>query len=873
MASDAIQPDEFETSDAIEVGAPELAWSQAWQLPVLLLGLGLLVIGVYFALPRYAEPDYPGVLADIEAHLKANELEQAEQKLDALSADERFEQAVNDATKGHVHQLYGDLRFRQIDKRVWRGITTPTGKENLQQIAGHYRRADRLGREMPTPALRRYAETLAALGDDDGALNVIARIPRGDDPPRHELIRDLIEKRVQTESDPGSEKLSRLIVEFEKELDTERDRVVRRDQQIWVMSIKAERLLRAGDPNGVIRLLVEGGLLALMKDGATPRDLAPLTVRLGEAYARLNQYEQARIQLREAQANLPDGDPLNPRILVAFGDITLAEGMAGQYNQAYNFYRQAYDADKMGPSSIAAIIGLGHTEANRDGRFPEALQWFALAVERMKTEEVPAWDPRYERLAHYMRDVHVQRSFERGQYAEALQLLKAYAPLEAPDLGAETLGWFAQVYQKLGEQALSQAEALKPDPNNPGEDPNIKARRIHNQDAAQAFEQAGDYFRRQAGELTHTTEAHGEALWSAAENYEKAQLWREAVAVYTDFLDTSDRGDKREQASFRVAQALLAEGQAAAAVQRFREIIDTAPSGEWAKPSYVPMARGLSEIGKWGEAERLLRSVLENHPSIGPDSAFYHDALIALGQLYYSRGTDEPSFYARAIEVLGEEGGAVERIQLYVHNVESDQADSAYLRDLLRKLPQLRYMLADSLRLSARGLLTEAEQARTETERLAKLSERTKRLSDAQMYYNQVIYDMKDWHPDSFSQLEWLYFRNAHFYQADCVFDRGDYETAIGLYLNAVSKWQDHPAALVGWVQIMNARAELGQIEAARSAHARAIELFNQMPEGAFERPDALMTRQRWDDWLQWMQQLDLFGPGTATAGVPTPGG
>ena len=231
-------------------------------------------------------------------------------------------------------------------------------------------------------------------------------------------------------------------------------------------------------------------------------------------------------------------------------------------------------------------------------------------------------------------------------------------------------------------------------------------------------------------------------------------------------------------------------------------------------------------------------------------------AVVALGELFYRRGADDPRFYARAIEVLGDEGGAVER---YQHSER---------KEYQRQMPTLRYMLADSLRLSAMGLTEQAEQARTETERLAMLSKRTERLADALMNYHMVITELEQWHPDTLTALEKQYFRNAHFYMADCAFERGDFETAIGFYLNAVSRYQDDPVALVGWVQIMNARAELEQYEAARSAHARAIELFNQIPEGAFQRADSLMTRERWDDWLQWMTQLDLFDKGAATAGV-----
>lgn len=860
MATEDLSVDDLSTDTrSLDIGASELAWSQAWQIPVLLLGLGMLLIGVYFALPRYSVTDFQGILDDVEVHLLAGELELAEQKLNNMIVDEFYEDFTDDHEKAHTQQLYGDLFFRQIDKRVWQGITTPVGTANLSKIRQHYRDSEKLGRDLPPPALRRYAQTLAALGEDEAALKIVDRMPTNLDPPRYRLVRDLIERRVMTEPDPVSESLARLIARYEKELDAEDDLRAKRTGQIWVMSLKCERLLQANDPNGVIDLLVKGGLLQLANHGATERELAPLKVRLGEAYAVLGQLENARLYLRKAQAHLPDGDPLNPRIMVAFGDVTLAEGMNDAYEQAYNHYRQAYALDKMGHSSIDALIGLGHTEANRDNRFPESLHWFDLAVKRIESDQLPDWDDRRERLAHYLRDIHVERERSRGRFKEALELLRVYEPLEAPSLSAQTLFSFASIYENLGKQSLEQAQSLTPDGNDPSQDPNLQAQRIHNQDAAIAFEQAGDYYRKQAAELTHTTEEHGEALWNAALRYEDAQLWGKAVEVYTDYLASNDNAERREEASFRIAQALLAEGQAEAAVQRLQAIIDTSPKGELAKQSYVPMAQGLSELKRWGEAEKLLRSVIEQHPSIGPDSPYFHDALVALGKLFYQRGADDPRFYARAIEVFGDEGGAVDRFQ---HSEK---------KEYKREMPTLRYMLADSLRLSASGLTEQAEQARSETERLAMLAKRTERLADALMYYHMVITEMDKWHPDSMTQLERQYFRNAHFYMADCAFERGDFETAIGFYLNAVSRFQDHPVALVGWVQIMNARAELEQYEAARSAHARAIELFNQMPEGAFQRADSLMTRERWDDWLQWMTQLDLFEGGSSTANVPTP--
>ncbi|MGB1124819.1 MAG: tetratricopeptide repeat protein [Phycisphaeraceae bacterium] len=860
MASQDLPAQDFSVdTDPLEIGAPEMAWSQAWQVPVLLLGLGMLLIGVYFALPRYSVPDFQGVLDDIEVHLLAGELEQAESKLNDMRQDELYPEFADDTIKAHAQQLYGDLFFRQIDKAVWQGITTSVGLSNLNKIRQHYRDAEKLGRDLPAPALRRYAQTLAALGEDEAALKVVDKMPTGLDPPRYKLVRDLIERRVMTDPDPASKSLANLIARYEKELGAEKDPETRRLGQIWVMALKCERMLQANDPNGVIDLLIKGGLLQLSNQGASEQELAPLKVRLGEAYANLGQLENARLYLRTAQNHLADGDPLNPRIMVAFGDIVLAEGMTGAFEQAYNHYRQAYESDKLGPSSIAALIGLGHTEANRDNRFPEAVKWFERAVQRILGEQMPKWDSRREQLSHYLRDIHVEREFSRGRYNEALQFLRTYEPLEAPELTAQTLLAFASICEKLGEESLMQAEALVPDDDEPGKDPNLKARRIHNQDAANSFELAGDYYRKQASELTHTTDEHGDALWKAAACYEKAQLWKQAAEVYVDFLETSDRKERREEASFRIAQAYLAEGQYESAVQRLRKIIEDAPQGEFAKQSYVPLAQGLAAMERWGEAEKLLRSVLEEHPSIGPDSPYYHDALVALGKLFYKRGADDPRFYARAIEMLGAEGGAVER---YQHS-ENEQYK--------REMPTLRYLLADSLRLSADGLVEQAEQARTETERLAMLATRTERLADAFMYYHMVITDLERWHADSLTQLEQQYFRNAHFYIADCAYERGEFERAIRFYLDAVGRFKDHPAALVGWVQIMNARAELGQYEEARIAHARANELFKQMPDGAFLRADSLMTRERWSDWLQWKTQLDQRDENSSTAGVPTP--
>jgi len=862
MVDDGLNQD----ADAIEVGASEMAWSQVWQVPVLLLGVGLLAVGVYFALPKYVPTDYEAKLASAEALVVKNRQEEAEAALTALAEDTNFESSVPEPTMGHYWQLYGDLRYRQMDDHVWQGITTEVGRENLSRIADHYRQAQKLGRQLPPMALWRYAQVLAALGDDAGALSVVDQMPLDSASRRHEIVRSLVERAVQTDPDPSSEKVANLLRRFEVEIQQEPRESVRREQKIWSMRLRAERLLRAGDEQGVIRMLVEGGLPRLKINGASDLELAPLNIVLGEAYLMEESFVDARHRFDAADRHLEPGHEMYARVLVGLADLELAQSTQGYIERAFGLYHQAYLDAPQGPSSIDAKIGEAHTEAYREGRFREALEAFELAAERLANEQAPEWDPRREKLVHYL-DVHIQREIETRSYQNALDLLQVAEPLMGGSGNATLVQLFAKTYENLGHESLAEAKKLAPDPNRPGDDPHLEARRIHNQDAAVFYEQAARAYRREAELLEAKADEHGEALWNAAALFAEAQLWDDAVSVYQDILATQGQADRREEAMFRLGQAFLADGQFGAARDQFRGLIEASDTSEWAKKAYVPLSRALVSMDEWDQAEQALRDVVEDHRAIGPESGYFRDALIELGGLYYRRGSQDDTYYARAIEVLGEEGGAVERYagpRVPRPDEEDDDGDDVALG------ARLRYMLADCLRLSAEGLGRQSAQVPNEGDRLEMQAERVRRLQQAQTLYQQVRDEMSGIHIDALSRIERVYFRNAYFYMADCAYARSDYANAILLYQDAATRWQDHPSSLVAWVQIVNAASEMGDYERARAAHRQAVDVFEKLPEEVFDHPDSLMTRQRWDDWLRWSTELDLYPDGTATAGVET---
>jgi len=855
--------DDLEVDDSLEMGAPEMAWSQVWQVPALLLGLGLLAVGVYLALPKIIPPDYDKDLAQIDAQIQQNQLSDAEENLDLLKSSVEFERNAGKERIGRMWQLYGDLRFNQIDQQVWQGITTPTGLENLKQITTYYAAADDHGWEMPSAAIRRYAEALAALGKDTEALEVIDRLPMESAVQRVRVVRSLIERRLLTDEDPATEVMHQLLTRYDEEAANIADPKAQRVAQIWALSLRADRLIRARDGAGVIQLLAQGTMMRLRNRGATGRELAPLDVALGEAYALVNNFIDAGFRLDEASQSIEDGDEIRARILVARANIILAQDRSDNIEAAHNLFAQAFESDRRGAWSIPALIGMGRTEAERQDRFPEALDAFTQATDRLVAQQAPHWDPNVESLKDHLQ-TYIQREMASDRYISALDLLDVYQKLDGNDADAELLHLFAQVHEQIAIMERKQADALNPNAQTPGTDPNSQARRIHNQDAARHFEQAANFYRREASLLAGSQGDHGDVLWKAAECYNNAQRWEQAIAVYRDYLLTEGEPARLEEARFRLGQAYLADGEFEAAAGYFRELIDASQTSEWSKRAYVPLAQAYSALGRWDEAEVWLRAVTEDHPAINPDSDYFRDATIALGTLYYRRGAENGEYYARAIEVLGNEGGAVER---YAHERYTNPSSQDFNKNLAQLAPRLRYMLADCLRLSAEDLGARAFDASDDNDRRTMQAERVRRLMEAQIYYSQVVQELDGHAEQAMQSIDRDYHRNAYFYKADCAYFRGDLPSAIQFYQDAAHRWQDHPSALVAWVQIMNASAEMGDFERARAANVQAAELLERYPQEVFDRPDSLMSAQRWDDWLRWTTGRSLYGE---TAEVPT---
>ncbi|MFW6059652.1 MAG: tetratricopeptide repeat protein [Phycisphaeraceae bacterium] len=827
-------------------GQEEASWAQVWHLPVLVLGIGLFLVGLYFAAPEREQNDFPAALDEIAQYLQVKNLDQAERRLENIR--EHISRA-SEPQQARMYQYWGDLNYLQLHERAPAAVATEAGRNANRQIIHYYTQAEELGRTLDPRAIRRYAQTLVALGRGSEALAMLDRLEDQPARQRYLIIRDLIDQHRAAGAEGQVDALAPLVERFKQELRQESDPDLRREEEIWVAGVEAQLRLDADAPQQAIDLLLRR--IQRLSDRPDSSDLAPLRVLLAKAYQHIGQHQDAERIYRAAQQQIDSADGLNAAIHVGLGQIALTGSDDMNVQRALEHFSRATRNYPSEPVYLDALIGQADCQARLDDH-RAALEHFGRAVERLLEDAQPRAPRLRDALTENMR-THVQRASDGDNHELALDYLSLLKSLYRTDLPPTLLADLARTHERIGQEyrdgaeraaeALLNIDASSGSAETEGELMSRDARRLANQQAALHFATAAEYYRRHADAVTITdNEAHGQSLWSAAINFDKAQRWKKAIEVYTEFIQTRKTDPRHLRATHRLGEAFLADGQYQAAADLFLDLMGEHPHTLEAYDSLVPLARSYLGMDEPDKAERTLLRVVTDHEAITPESDQYRDALIELGKLYYRLGEQEPAYYVQAIERLDE---AVER---YGRTLEG---------------PKLRYLLADSYRRSVKALEARLEQEESPDQRVELQAERQRRLREAQKFYNQVLTELDARPVEALGPLEKLYQRNAYFYQADCAFDRGQYELAIELYDLAAREYKQHPASLVALVQIVNAHCELGQFEEATVANMRARRQLQRIPEEAFEDETALpMSRQHWEDWLRWTSEANLFEGG-----------
>ncbi|TVQ61922.1 MAG: tetratricopeptide repeat protein [Phycisphaerales bacterium] len=785
-----------------------------WQVPALVVGVVLFTAGALVALMSRPPYDIDAALRAAEAMIESeNGHAQALTHLNQFVAPHLDAPHANPGHRGTHAMLSADAMF--LAQREGGFNYT----ENNERIVALYERAEEHLGELGVTQRTRMIETLVSLGRISEARRRLETIPRDDTDRRLRLLRSIVRLTLQEQRDARAtgaapEALAdRLPFTLTMLNEYAAEPGLSPDERRWAIARQAELRIESGRPSESVEHLLRA-IQRIDVVGAPGRETGELLYLLGRAYYDLGQNEDARRRLEQAEQAVDETDALRAPVQTLLGRIAQSRT---EFDEARERFVAVISDFPTADAAREAWLGLGEVEAMLGG-FERSLEAYGRVVE---------WQGPVAALETSLRERADER-YAAGDFEHALRYGALGLKLRVD--GREP-GW------ALGSVASAQralaGELLEPAVMSDGAvdwsllDPvtreEIRRRLI------EAAEHFYAYSRAMIGE---NDDAYAAALWNAGDSWDRAGEYTSALRAFTEFAQQRPNDQRRPRARFRLAQTHHAQGDYEVASMIYRDLIrENPPSGEGFM-SYVPLVQSLlaeDSQANAPEAERLLTLVVDGEV-MGPDARDFRVALNELGALHY-----RAERYPEAIERLQE---SIDR--------DPDAADAGMTR----------FLLADSLRLSAAEIDRELNEAMPQSRRHELQSTRRERLRQAMSLYDQVCAEGVARDQSRMSSLERIAMRNSFFYRADCAFDLGDDALAIAHYDVAANRYADDPASLVAMMQIVNAYARMGRWEEARTANERARQRFRDLPEGAFDRDDLPLERRHWERWLDASTEL-----------------
>jgi len=812
--------------------APPLAGK--WQIPLLLLAVVAFAAALCLYLLRAPGPDWENSYQHLVQRFE--KVSDGKYNDVATEAREMLSETSTPERQGRLYRLLGRIRWRSIEQ---------TANPSDNQWAGL--------REDYTAALRcsqprtpddaaiiaeRIAVADAALGDTDKAVERLRRVIRTDaadmDPKvRGRILRRMIE--LQQGPDGGNpQRALTAMIEYigVKDLDAE--------QYGWGVG-RAVDLLIADD-----RLIDAGALIARQE-----------ARNLGEPYLQHLHYHRARVlaerglteQADNVLINLCRELPIDSKLKVD-GELLRGE-LIWQDNPADSAELFGGVLARTAGTPVATAARLGLAKAyGRMGLTDKSLREYETALRSLQTEGdgalVDLGQVRKSLAAGYRMQMAQQQPLTALRFVELERTLGEQMPQRLTRRGrVDVLGRLAAA----NRMAVKQVETtiLEQDDTDAGR----ARRRVLAQKRVDLLAAAGDALVKLA-ELTAATDdtTHGDSLWTAAGLFDQAGDRRRAIDTLEAFIAQHGSDERVPEARFLLGRALQADGRYDDAIEVYRanlEARDPVSRHIKAVEGLIPMAECYVAKGEkhFGEAEKILHSVVAGRDEITPASALYRRALFALGRLYYRQDK-----WRRARQTLSE---AVQRDPGQL--VPLGQPDPEGQRSRYVRATRSMYFIAESYQQSAREAMRTAKDAEPREARQLRTNARAQ-LTQSDMLYRKVI-DRLEMLDGELSDVDTVVRRNSYFARGDCMYESGRYEEALDRYRQAVHKFQHRPEALGGLTVMYNCYTEMGRNAEAAACLERAAELAKHLsdPEvDASVHPDVL---DEWDRWWQTVEYLD----------------
>lgn len=788
----------------------KLGWRDAWQLPTLLVGAGMLMLGVAYSVSTSPKPD---LTPTIRVANQLIENEQYDQAIELLNT-EVYPWVGQPDTPKPARVLYHLAKARSIYYGQQKlGISDD---RNHISVIREYEEARRLGGILDPRDLAALANTHIARDQVPLAMQQAREIPESKrylrDAVYRRAINSLLDRPVP-QTEPAMELIAEQLID--PQLPTE--------QRVWALETQGRVRLSQGNPDQAItRILREMPRL----DDASGNDRSRLHLILAQAYVMQGAIPQADEQVRAARSLAASGDPHYAQILLM---KALVEDERGNTSDARDLYDEIVSDHTNSSAMPLALLGLGETEAAL-GQPELSFDAFDELVSQYSTLGIESYPSRKQVLESLLARSDDALSsgapFDAIRYASMAD--KLYANLEIP----------SEIYLAQARAHEGAAEALL---GRPIED----TRTLLNLDASARAEvqrhmiaAATNYSLHAERHVVSNLPLFASSLWRSADLFDRAGDQPEAISAFKNYAESMPSDPRYAEALFRLAEALRALGDFQAAADVYLSLITGreggagADIGAFADASHVPLAQAFlydEDPSNDAQAESLLITALDG--SMGStDTELFRDALLELAGLYDR--TDRPE-------------RAIERYEEFRSRYPGDpEAGAAVFR-----LADAHRRLADAIELTLLEPMPAAEQNR-------RSSEVSHHRRTAIERYEESIEIFASRPPSGLGIFESIALRNAYFYLGDCAFDLGEYDQAIVYYDQARDRYVDDPASLVAMVQIVNAYIETGQLGRARTANERAKRFYAMMPDEVWDDPTLPMDRTDWERWLNSNTQL-----------------
>lgn len=792
-------------------------WRDAWQLPALAGAAILLTVGGAYAFktkPKHdVGPDFVKAAGQVESGAYATALETLNKDLlphvggPLVTMDQ-----VRDFHLLRARAIYLGQRELGLDR-----------EDNNKAIVSEYERAEELHASMG-PSDRVYlAGALVSLGELDKATELVETLGLEEREQKVELVKRMIERSLNRSSRNVTRAMDLLAMLTEIP-------GVDANVKLWAITRQMNLSVEAGDADAAVTRGVRA-LVGIDESRAERDPLAGAFVALAKAYLKTNDLERCAAQLDHAHGLVGDEHALTPTISLLRAEIERG-GSGEQLSEARERYAMVVTRFPYSDDVPRALLGMAEIDAKLSQERPElaktSLETYTrlvdMLVEDASKSEVSVGEVEASLLARH-RDSTMQ-----GDHAAALAFVEQAERLTGVEkAGPDVLLALAESHRAVAEamlraaakdgSAISVAEA----------DPETQ------REAREHLLEAGEYFRRHAEAMVQKdTDAYGESLWWSADAFDRAGDLGATVAAFQQFTTDFPSDRRHAEATYRLAQAFQARGDAELATKLYRGLIearDLAGAGSFTDASYVPLAQTLMMDGDAtndAEAQQLLMAVVTGAAG-GTETGVFREALGELAASLYRAGEHER---------------AIERFEEYLQRYGATES-----------LPVMSYRLADSYRLSAAAIAVDlAKEDRPEGEKRDLESKRVDRLRRATEIFERVRGEFEG--TQRRTALEDLYLRNAYFYRADCLFDLREFDDSIRAYDGARERYSKDAASLVAMIQIVNALVSQGELQKAATANARAKRFFESLPESVWDDPTLPMTRRDWERWLDSQVKL-----------------